>query len=221
MLAEASQPYYQADSHVSPSLSQAAGRGQTTLDGFGLSISGSSESVSLNGLLLRMLQHSSVFLSSKESTPTFKRKVTKSGYTYYQLQELEHHTKENGVLLLPTPAATDYKRQEESASGSVCGSDIRRSDKTLDTDCQSGLQEDKAADTVRESRNARHSASRLSWSGISLPDWSGYPSRICRMDDGISHKLDKSRLQALGNAVVPRCVFPIFDAIRRIEQEEY
>ena len=112
MLAEASQPFYQADSRVSPSLSQAAGRGQTTLDGFGLSISGSSESVSLNGLLLRMLQHSSVFLSSKESTPTFKRKVTKSGYTYYQLRELEHHTRENGVLLLPTPAATDYKRQK-------------------------------------------------------------------------------------------------------------
>lgn len=112
MLAEASQPFYQADSRVSPSLSQAAGRGQTTLDGFGLSISGSSESVSLNGLLLRMLQHSSVFLSSKESTETFKRKVTKSGYTYYQLRELEHHTKENGVLLLPTPAATDYKRQK-------------------------------------------------------------------------------------------------------------
>ena len=112
MLAEASQPFYQADSRVSPSLSQAAGRGQTTLDGFGLNISDSSESVSRIGLLLRMLQHSSVFLSSKESTPTFKRKVTKSGYTYYQLQELEHHTKENGVLLLPTPAATDYKRQK-------------------------------------------------------------------------------------------------------------
>ena len=112
MLAEASQPFYQADSRASPSALPEAGRGQTTLDGFGLSISGSSESVSLNGLLLRMLQHSSVFLSSKESTETFKRKVTKSGYTYYQLRELEHHTREDGVLLLPTPAASDYKRQK-------------------------------------------------------------------------------------------------------------
>ena len=112
MLAEASQPSYQADFRASPSALPEAGRGQTTLDGFGLSISGSSKSVSLNGLLLRMLQHSSVFLSSKESTETFKRKVTKSGYTYYQLRELEHHTREDGVLLLPTPAATDYKRQK-------------------------------------------------------------------------------------------------------------
>ena len=41
------------------------------------------------------------------------------------------------------------------------------------------------------------------------------------MDDGFSRGVDKSRLQALGNAVVPRCAYPIFDAIRRIEQEEY
>ena len=111
-------------------------------------------------------------------------------------------------------------RQEESSFSAVCSTDICGSDKALDTDNQSGLQEDKSANSVRESRNARHSASRLSWSGFSLPDWSGYPSAVCRMDDGFSRRLDKSRLQALGNAVVPRCVFPIFDAIARIERGE-
>ena len=112
MPAEAFQPSYRADSRVSQSHSPEAGGVQTTLAGFGLSISDSSESASPNGLLLRMLLHSSIFLSSKESTPTFKRKVTKSGFTYYQLQESAHRTKEDGVLLLPTPAATDYKRQK-------------------------------------------------------------------------------------------------------------
>ena len=112
MPAEAFQPSCRADSRVSQSHSPEAGGVQTTLVGFGLSISDSSESASPNGLLLRMLLHSSIFLSSKESTPTFKRKVTKSGFTYYQLQESAHHTREDGVLLLPTPAATDYKRQK-------------------------------------------------------------------------------------------------------------
>ena len=112
MPAEAFQPSYRAVSRVSQSHSPEAGEVQTTLAGFGLSISDSSESASRNGLLLRMLQHSSVFLSSKESIPTFKRKVTKSGFTYYQLQESAHRIKEDGVLLLPTPAATDYKRQK-------------------------------------------------------------------------------------------------------------
>ena len=108
--AAALRPSCPEDSPVSLCHGQVTGKVQQTLDGFGLSISDSSESVSLNGLFLRMLQHSSVFLSSKESTPTFRRKVTKSGYTYYQLQESKHRTRENGVSLLPTPTASqDYK----------------------------------------------------------------------------------------------------------------
>ena len=104
-------PSCQADSPVSPSVSQARGKGQLTLAGFGLSTSDSSENASPLGLLQRMLQLSSVFQSSNKSMPTFKRKVTKSGYTYWQLKTLERRTKEDGVLLLPTPAASDYKRR--------------------------------------------------------------------------------------------------------------
>ena len=114
MPAEAYQPFYREDSRVSLSHSRDIAKAQTTLAGFGLNISDSSESVSRIGLLQKMLQHSSIFLSSKESIPTFKTKVTKSGYSYSQLQESAHHTRGNGVLSLPTPAATDYKRQKLS-----------------------------------------------------------------------------------------------------------
>lgn len=73
----------------------------------------------------------------------------------------------------------------------------------------------KGGETLRENASWEH------WGCNALPDWSDYPPAVCRVDDVFSKGLDKSRLQALGNAVVPRCVFPIFDAIRRIEQEEY
>jgi DNA (cytosine-5)-methyltransferase 1 len=40
---------------------------------------------------------------------------------------------------------------------------------------------------------------------------------ICRVDDGVSRELDKNRLIALGNAVQPQQVYPIFKAIMEIE----
>lgn len=42
-------------------------------------------------------------------------------------------------------------------------------------------------------------------------------SFLCRDDDGIPIELDESRLKALGNAVVPQQIYPIFRAIKEIE----
>ena len=64
---------------------------------------------------------------------------------------------------------------------------------------------------------SRQVIARQSWGIDALPDWKNNPSEICRMDDGVSLGMDKPRLQALGNAVVPRCAYPIFEAIARIE----
>lgn len=104
-------PLCPAVSPVSLSASQETGKGQKTLVGFGLNTSGLYEKQNPIGFLQRMLPHSLASQSSEESTPTLKRKVTKSGFSYYQLQTSERRTKGKDVLLLPTPAATDYKRQ--------------------------------------------------------------------------------------------------------------
>ena len=64
------------------------------------------------------------------------------------------------------------------------------------------------------------SRGELTWESCKLPDWKAYPSCICRMDDGFSRSVDKSRLQALGNAVVPRVLYPFFREIRAIEENE-
>jgi DNA (cytosine-5)-methyltransferase 1 len=45
--------------------------------------------------------------------------------------------------------------------------------------------------------------------------WIEVATRLCRVDDGVSRRVD--RLRALGNAVVPQQAFPFFKAIAEIE----
>lgn len=114
MLAEASQLYYQADSRVSPSLSQenvsaaktSVGCGQSTLDSFG--------KPTPLGLLLRMLPLSQVFQSSGKYTKTLNPKITKSGFCRYELRMSVPHTSAPAVSWLPTPTASDHKRAKVS-----------------------------------------------------------------------------------------------------------
>lgn len=111
MPAEAFQPSYRAVSRVSQSALPEAEEVQTTLAGFGLSISDSSESVSLNGLLLRMLQHYFTPKNGLTYTATFKKKATRYRHSYYELQTQARHILERERLWLPTPTASqDTKR---------------------------------------------------------------------------------------------------------------
>ncbi len=48
-------------------------------------------------------------------------------------------------------------------------------------------------------------------------DWIKVASELCRVDDGVPKRLDKSnRLKALGNAIVPQIAYEIFNAINNV-----
>lgn len=53
---------------------------------------------------------------------------------------------------------------------------------------------------------------------IDLPGWSTEPE-ICRVYDGTTRGLDKRRLAALGNAIVPQVAYEIFKAIESIHEQ--
>jgi DNA (cytosine-5)-methyltransferase 1 len=85
------------------------------------------------------------------------------------------------------------------------------------TDSQSIIQEDSPACTFRSEREAWQSSSWKSWREFRELHWKIPKPGICRVDDGLSRELDKNRLIALGNAVQPQQVYPIFKAIMEIE----
>lgn len=53
------------------------------------------------------------------------------------------------------------------------------------------------------------------WSGDWETPWVEVAARFCRVDDGVSNRLD--RLKALGNAIVPQVAMQIFEAIKSQE----
>lgn len=61
-------------------------------------------------------------------------------------------------------------------------------------------------------------SSQCNWS----EQWPEVAARLCRMDDGVSVRLDKyrnSRIKALGNAIVPQVAYQIFSAIIKSEAD--
>ncbi|MEC1552573.1 DNA (cytosine-5-)-methyltransferase [Bacillus haynesii] len=86
-----------------------------------------------------------------------------------------------------------------------------------DPNSESESQANKTIISIGSSGEARNSLAREYRGTSSRSHWEVNQPAVCRVDDGISKRLDKSRLKALGNAVVPQQIYPIFKAIMEIE----
>lgn len=78
--------------------------------------------------------------------------------------------------------------------------------------------------TIGSIGNIRNTRENFTWSTrreISGIHWKTHQPAVCRMDDGISRKLDKDRLIALGNAVVPHQIYPILYSIKNADKQLY
>jgi DNA (cytosine-5)-methyltransferase 1 len=58
----------------------------------------------------------------------------------------------------------------------------------------------------------------ISWKINKAEDWFQFNSEIVRRNDGVSGKLDKDRVKALGNAIVPQVVYPILKLIYELNK---
>ncbi|WBX81312.1 DNA cytosine methyltransferase [Virgibacillus salarius] len=112
----------------------------------------------------------------------------------------------------------DAKKSESKRERWV--SRIREIDKVLlcNSDSKPKLQTNQTFNQIGERWNTRKSIAGFNWGESSRSYWEENKPPVCGVDDGLSTKLDESRLIALGNAVVPQQIYPIFEAIMRIEE---
>jgi DNA (cytosine-5)-methyltransferase 1 len=82
---------------------------------------------------------------------------------------------------------------------------------------ESELQADQTSSPFGSKGEAWEGVTWKPWGKVARTHWQANKPPICGMDDGLSGGLDKSRLIALGNAVVPQQIYPIFKTIMEIE----
>lgn len=81
--------------------------------------------------------------------------------------------------------------------------------------CQPELQADKAAGPIGGGREPRKNPSWVTGRALSPSYWEVHQPPIPGVDDGIPDRVERSI--ALGNAVVPQQVYPLFAAIKEID----
>lgn len=74
--------------------------------------------------------------------------------------------------------------------------------------------------SIRSSRETREGITRKFRGKVARTYWEANQPPVCGVDDGIPGGLDKSRLIALGNAVVPQQIYPIFKSIMELEDDK-
>ena len=151
------------------------------------------------------------------------------------LSDLESIGYEGKSLIIPACAVNAKHRRDrtfivaysnngyKSTNEKVCsrGNAIGNGSSVIcDSNRKSEPQTDSSISTFGSERQTRESSSRESWREASRTYWQTNKPPICGVVDGVSGGLDKSRLKALGNAVVPQQIYPIFKYIKQIRDME-
>lgn len=230
-----------ADFPVSLSVSQVRKKDVKTKDGCGEIISESFKKHGLIGLLLRTVQGCYSLMSGggvqdsleREGFELLALRVPAQSVGAPHIRErafiIAHSKNESG--LETDKAFKSIRKKGVSQDESMCCSESDGSSNSQSFRCgesenpQSRILSKESrysSDCFISSRRDRNSEEEIGkrFRDPQLPDWKKNPPAICRMDDGISYRLDKPRLQALGNAIVPRVIYPIFRAIKFIETGE-
>lgn len=88
------------------------------------------------------------------------------------------------------------------------------------TDSKPELQANQEISTYRSSRETWKGSPRKYRGKVARTYWEANQPPVCGVDDGVSGGFHKSRLIALGNAVVPQQIYPIFKSIMELEESQ-
>lgn len=128
-----------------------------------------------------------------------------------------------------TESVAGQRRQDESSTGGMADG-LRTEIHGTDSDTQSILRQQCGSRPALDAQFTNCSSREREKGTIPQPargtcgthsPWENWPSEpdVGRVADGVPNRVD--RLKCLGNAVVPQQFYPIFEAIARIEMEDY
>lgn len=119
------------------------------------------------------------------------------------------------IVANSTVEGLERKQRKESEGAGEGSSD--RGKVVAHPNSKSGLQTGSAVSTERSERITRDNASGSSWTYQPGIDWWAVEPGVGRVANGVPNRVD--RLKSLGNAVVPQQIYPIFEAIMKIENQ--